>query len=420
MVSPAIWLVLVSTAAGVTAQSQQVTVLMNSTRVAYGLGGQPTTLAGITNGGRSAAFLGQCGSFVGLYATDSAASLLFIGTSVTINVLADQARGGPYDIYLDGALKQQENNYAADGSNPFSNLCKIIPVSIANLPNTVHNITVVNFNGGLQELLVQSFIYIGSPTAPTVMVSASSSSLPSNTSTPTSTTTTTPSATQVTASTKKHHSVGPLIGEIIAAVAIIALIIASCYYCRSRQNLSRNINLARGDRTPPIVIDDDHNKYGNAPHQMPVMPSAPSGTGAGHTTPTLGMGTQYTNAPSVEARPKNPQFVAADSKSPHSGQPLAFGGMKPASGLSEHQNPMSHTDQTQRKSTAPSTTSQSQVDIIQAMLARGTPNEEITAMIKTMAANGGSGTRGDQGGGNAQGQRHQLVAGTPPRYDFKG
>ncbi|KAG8994539.1 hypothetical protein FRB94_009812 [Tulasnella sp. JGI-2019a] len=403
MVSPAIWLVLVSTAAGVTAQSQQVTVLMNSTRVAYGLGGQPTTLAGITNGGRSAAFLGQCGSFVGLYATDSAASLLFIGTSVTINVLADQARGGPYDIYLDGALKQQENNYAADGGNPFSNLCKIIPVSIANLPNTVHNITVVNFNGGLQELLVQSFMYLYRISDGADCDGVCELKFPSL---------------KHINPDLNHHLYS--LSDIIAAVAIIALIIASCYYCRSRQNLSRNINLARGDRTPPIVIDDDHNKYGDAPHQMPVMPSAPSGTGAGHTTPTLGMGTQYTNASSVEARPKNPQFVAADSKSPHSGQPLAFGGMKPASGLSEHQNPMSHTDQTQRKSTAPSTTSQSQVDIIQAMLARGTPNEEITAMIKTMAANGGSGTRGDQGGGNAQGQRHQLVAGTPPRYDFKG
>ncbi|KAG9000469.1 hypothetical protein FRB93_012674 [Tulasnella sp. JGI-2019a] len=412
-----------------------VTVLLNDTRVVYWLGGQQTTLAGITNGGGPAAFLGQCGSFVGLYATNSAASLLFTGTSVTVNVLADEARGGPYDVYLDGTLNQQGNNYAADGSNPFSNSCNPLPVSIANLPNTVHNVTVVNFNGGLQELLVQSFTYIGSPAAPTGMVSTSSSSVPSSTSTPTTstptstTTSATPSATQAAALTTKHSSVGPIVGGVIGAIVIIALLIALFFFCR-RQNRSKNIDLAQGERTPPTVLGGDNSKYTNVPHQMAVVPSALSATGdvTDHNLSPIGYASDtstqyaydpYSNVASIASSPANPQSVTADSKSSRSAAPLPLGAMRPTSGPFDYQQPSPRSEQTQRESTAPST-SQSQVEIIQAMLARGIPNEEISAMIRMMAATGGSSSGGSQGGGNAPNQTLQLVAGTPPSYDFKG
>ncbi|KAG9025952.1 hypothetical protein FRB95_009617 [Tulasnella sp. JGI-2019a] len=476
MLSRALWLLIGSFGAGVMAQNQQVTVLMNDTRVTYGLAGQPTTLAGITNGGGPAAFLGLCGSFIGLYATDSMASLLFTGTSVTVNVLADTARGGPYDVYLDGALNQQGNNYATDGSNPFSSFCNPIPIVISNLADTVHNISVVNFNGGLQELIVQNFSYFGSTAAPTAVVSASSSSVVSSTVAPstssaqssaavTASTTTangatgtttdsaTQSATRAAATTTTKRSKNPIIAGIIAAVVIIGIIIASFLFFRSRQQRNEAINLSPSQAYHASLHPGDSmgaNKYTNAPYQMSYLnsaaPTTTTGTPANYThhtslTPynpessTLHIQDPFSNRESVTTYPSGPRSEAAESTQSSlqlpPPPPLPFGGIKAAQAPYGHQQytPYNAPPQqaVQRESTAASssvTQSQSQVEVIQAMLARGIPNEEISAMIRMMAAAGGSssgGSHSGSGGGNhPPAQTLQLVEGTPPRYDFKG
>ncbi|KAG8997368.1 hypothetical protein FRB94_005991 [Tulasnella sp. JGI-2019a] len=400
------------------AQSQQVMVLMNNTRVTYGLAGQPTDLAGITNGGGPAAFLGECGSFVGLYAANSAATLLFTGTSVTINVLGDQARGGPYDVYLDGVLNQQGDNSGA--GNPFSSLCNSIPVTISNLPSAVHNITVVNFNGGLQELIVQSFSYVGSPIIPTTGVSTGSTSVPAASG----------STTDPATSTATHHSIGPIIGVIVAAIIVVAAIVVASFFTlrrRRRNRLRRNRVPVLDDYTPLNPFDADDSQYASAPHQMTAINSRPPNRHHQNLIPynpdgpTLHIQDSHSDGGSVSTHSVGPQSVAGHSSQsthqPPSPSPLPSMVMIPPR---EKYNPKAPLEST--TSSTPQSQSQIQLEVIQAMLARGIPNEEITSMIRMMtaSASGGPSTGGSQSQSNGQGLTPHLPEGTPPSYDYKG
>ncbi|KAG8870479.1 hypothetical protein FRB97_009722 [Tulasnella sp. 331] len=128
----------------ITAQAQQgslVVVKMDSLSVVYSQNGtplSPTFLIDSVNDD-NAGYYDDCGGYVQLNSTvDSGATLIFNGTSISVELLLASS-AGDVNLYLDGVLWETFHGYSH-----IAGVCQSQMVTNINLSQQSHNVTVVN------------------------------------------------------------------------------------------------------------------------------------------------------------------------------------------------------------------------------------------------------------------------------------
>ncbi|KAG8857428.1 hypothetical protein FRB96_005727 [Tulasnella sp. 330] len=203
-----------------------------------------------------------CGT--GIIATTelgAAVSLIFTGTSVTVNLISGQA-GALITVFIDGAPFQI---VATDLTTGHYWTCGVVPVTAENLSDTTHNVTVAKqVSTGL--LFLQDIVYTGVPPPQSTTLSLSST-LAASSSAPTVGNVTASNTTNASSSTPRaHSSSAPAIGGAIGGVLVVVGLIVAFLLYRRRQN----------QRDPP------HYENG-APYTSTYnMPYTPVVGGGGH------------------------------------------------------------------------------------------------------------------------------------------
>ncbi|KAG8993518.1 hypothetical protein FRB93_001975 [Tulasnella sp. JGI-2019a] len=93
--------------------TNDVTVYMNDSRISYTVSDSPVSFQTFISPGNPGYWWpgdDVCGSNLGVSDMTSSASLTFTGTSITINEILVYKTGGPFHVYLDGNLVQEANN----------------------------------------------------------------------------------------------------------------------------------------------------------------------------------------------------------------------------------------------------------------------------------------------------------------------
>ncbi|KAG9039031.1 hypothetical protein FRB95_012742 [Tulasnella sp. JGI-2019a] len=240
--------------------AQTTTVLTNDTRIIYSGPNEPT-LTGVAwgNPGLDLTTYNDHTCGTGLIATTSlgaAATLLFTGTSVTVNFLTGQ-NAATVIVIIDDIPISLIDTVATNTVDHYYT-CSQDPVTSGNLANGQHNITVIkSVTDGF--MFLQDFVVTGQPisrtggasgaTAPaasgtgTYVSSATagagviSSAGTSNTNTASPPSSSSSSSSSSDTAAKAHKSSVPaIVGAIAGILVICVLAVAGIMYCRRRRN----------------------------------------------------------------------------------------------------------------------------------------------------------------------------------------
>lgn len=90
-----------------------------------------------------------------------------VGTSITVNLLllSSWSRtgtgGGPIDVYIDGQMVKQGNNYSPyQSDDPLNGGCRVSPLTIEGLNETTHTILLLNAQSGLHITMLNEYSYV--------------------------------------------------------------------------------------------------------------------------------------------------------------------------------------------------------------------------------------------------------------------
>ncbi|KAG8845124.1 hypothetical protein FRB96_002726 [Tulasnella sp. 330] len=329
----------------VATQAQQgslVSVKMDSLSVVYSLNGVdlgPTFLAGISNmNGTDAGYWQSCGGYVQLNSNiDSAATLIFNGTTISVDLLLWDYAGDTY-LYLDGVIWETFHGYSS-----IQHGCEVQTLSNINLSRQTHNVTVVNATPS-NYTYINGFNY-------TSFVDVS----------PTS-----------------HHSIGTIIGGVIGGVVILlALIFAANFIMKRRRRRAHDAILPGRRGSPGLTTPPEEpmsQDVSTAPYRDSVTTS-PVASGMGLASDTLSK-----SEPSSPVAPTMSHPPSAHQQHPSLSRPLHSPPSPPYS------SPVSKRAPTDSIIGRP-TSDPSQVDLDHQFVNRGVSRLE---MVRTMGEVGSS------------------------------
>ncbi|KAG9010122.1 hypothetical protein FRB94_004369 [Tulasnella sp. JGI-2019a] len=203
----------------VTAQTNDVIVYMNDTRLSYTGRGSSGD-----DWGDSDYYKPDCGGYRYMQYLDNSVTLSFTGTAVTVVFLADSTHGATANVLLDGAVSRVVNTMISGKTTG----CVPLNSTLVNLADTTHNVTLVltaqSTNPGYVD--IQHFVYTPSESVPPTTVASVSA--------PASSTVIT-----ATSSGSSHtKSNAPIIGGVVGGIAILMIggVLACLLTRRRRQN----------------------------------------------------------------------------------------------------------------------------------------------------------------------------------------
>ncbi|KAG8886276.1 hypothetical protein FRB98_001373 [Tulasnella sp. 332] len=396
-------------------------------------------------------FDAACGGVIGTQFVGNGATFLFNGTSLTATLMAAQDSSQKVQLMIDGIVVQQTSTQ--DLTLPAADFSTCSPVTLQSellSDSTTHNATITNLDTTGGWMFFHSFSFTPLPiiisvtsTVTTIVPSGASaidfstslpSTTPSNTNPPSivtsSSTKSSASATSTTAvaTAASKPSTGPIIGGVIAALIIILLV--GLWFWRHRRQQRLNDTTEYGGTVDRRTSPGDHIfKEG-----LPATIARPASFGRRRSTdaryidleaiPKLAATRMHPISRELQQQPPIPSvpiWDAAVVEQP-SRRPSA-----PAS-LVNHTNP--------HPSPGLSGINQDRLDLVERLVNRNVPREDIAAIIRTMAAAelGGSKPSPDQRRSQAALRRHDIhipelemmirqgreqLQEAPPMYDFK-
>ncbi|KAG9017789.1 hypothetical protein FRB93_004600 [Tulasnella sp. JGI-2019a] len=350
-------------------------------------------------------FSDKCGGVIGTGLAGNSVTLIFNGTYVSATLLLAQDSSQSVQLLVDGAAINPINTQ--DGSLPTTDFatCAPITTSSGTLTAGTHNATLVQLeNHGW--MFFHNFIYTPIPVTVSATSTVTTAVGPSTTLNPASAASTTGGA--VATGSSSHSSVGPIVGGVLGGL-VIAILAGLCLWRHRRQQREGDDNLHENNGAAIYRGSSEEQEY------KETSPSAQQRSFS------FGRSQSIANAQHVdmEGLPDH-QIVAATTtmQTPSIASELPQHRALPALPPS------------------PSPANPNQLEIIERLINQNVPRQDITAIIRTMAAAGPSGSgaevSGDQqraGAIQRQPDTHTSETGIemlrqgqeqhPPMYDFK-
>ncbi|KAG8874293.1 hypothetical protein FRB97_006011 [Tulasnella sp. 331] len=415
---PSIILAILSVCLSIAAQ---VTIGIQDPQLIYQSWGIPVVnVDSYTNS--NSPFDAACGGVIGTQFVGNGATFLFNGTSLTATLMAAQDSSQKVQLMIDGIVVQQTSTQ--DLTLPAADFSTCSPVTLQSellSDSTTHNATITNLDttGGASAIDFSTSLPSTTPSntnPPSIVTSSSTKSSASATST------------TAVATAASKPSTGPIIGGVIAALVIILLV--GLWFWRRRRQQRLNDTTEYGGTVDRRTSPGDHIfKEG-----LPATIARPASFGRRRSTdaryidleaiPKLAATRMHPISRELQQQPPIPSvpiWDAAVVEQP-SRRPSA-----PAS-LVNHTNP--------HPSPGLSGINQDRLDLVERLVSRNVPREDIAAIIRTMAAAelGGSKPSPDQRRSQAALRRHDIhipelemmirqgreqLQEAPPMYDFK-
>ncbi|KAG8875586.1 hypothetical protein FRB98_007723 [Tulasnella sp. 332] len=392
----------------ITAQAQQgslVVVKMDSLSVVYSQNGtplSPTFLIDSVNDD-NAGYYDDCGGYVQLNSTvDSGATLIFNGTSISVELLLASS-AGDVNLYLDGVLWETFHGYSH-----IAGVCQSQMVTNINLSQQSHNVTVVNATP-LNYTFIGGFNY----TSFSDVTAAGTLTLVSGTRSSTT-------ATSTSTASASHHSVGPIIGGVIGGVAVLIIIILVASFMMRRRRRRSQDTIVHGHGpaglATPTMPRAEESKFGRPPppdtssvpyaysplisQSLNTVPYTETVTSApqsesSRTAPTMSYAssTPFTVSNMGEvliAEDDNRRASTTTSSYPSKAQPHpSFLRPLPDAPSPPYTSPISTRASSDLRDQH--TADLSQVDLIQQLVSRGVPTHEVVRMMGEVGSSGSAG-----------------------------
>ncbi|KAG9020699.1 hypothetical protein FRB95_003654 [Tulasnella sp. JGI-2019a] len=378
----------------------QVTVDVQDPQLIYTLAGGTVANTPWDNG--DSPFWGLCGGVIGTRPVGNSVTLIFNGTYVSATLLSAKDGSPSVQLIVDGTPINPINTQDVTLSKSDFTICVPLTTSSGMLTAGTHNATLVQLSGP-GAMFFHNFIYTPLPVIISVTSTVTTAIATSN-----SVSAASPTGAAVTTSSSSPSPVGPIVGGIIGAL-VIAVLAGLWFWRQKRQHwkggsgsVYENTGAAAYRRS---LEEQDYRETSTTILQRPFS--------FGHSQSTVDA--QHME---IEALPDQQRAAATTTQTPSVALEMS----------SQHSLPVPP---------APlSTTNPNQLEIIERLIGRNVPRQDIVSIVRTMAAAGpsGSGTEASDGSKRADAVQRQADtyisamgigipqqggAQHPPTYDFK-